>query len=252
MQITIIPCLSDNYAYLIEAGGAVGVVDPSEEAPVVASLEQKGLRLTHILNTHHHFDHTGGNVGLKARYGARIIGPRADAHRIPGLDEGVGEGDTISVGGAKAVIIDIPAHTSGHIAFHFPESGDVFTGDTLFAMGCGRLFEGTPDDMWRAMSKLAALPPTTRVWCGHEYTQSNGRFALSVDGENAALAARMAKVKTLRDAGAPTMPSNIGDELATNPFMRANLPALAEAVGMRGHTPSDVLGEIRRRKDSFR
>ncbi|HRE60303.1 MAG TPA: hydroxyacylglutathione hydrolase [Micropepsaceae bacterium] len=252
MQITIIPCLSDNYAYLIETHGAVGVVDPSEEAPVVAALEKRGLRLTHILNTHHHFDHTGGNVALKARYGASIIGPEADRHRIPGLDQGVTEGEAVMIGDAKAAIISIPAHTSGHIAFHFSASGDVFTGDTLFAMGCGRLFEGTPDDMWRALSKLAALPPHTRVWCGHEYTQSNGRFALTVDGGNSALHARMEAVNAARARNMPTMPSTIGDEIATNPFMRAKEPALAAACAMTGKPPAEVLGEIRRRKDSFR
>lgn len=252
MQITIIPCLSDNYAYLIEAPGAVGVVDPSEDAPVIAVLEKRGLRLAHILNTHHHFDHTGGNTGLKARYGARIIGPEADRNRIPGMDDGVREGEEISIGGARARVLSIPAHTSGHIAFHFGESGDVFTGDTLFAMGCGRLFEGTPDDMWRALSKLAALPPHTRVWCGHEYTQSNGRFALTVDSGNAVLHARMEKVNALRESGKPTIPSTIGEEIATNPFMRAGEPALAAACAMMGKPPADVLGEIRRRKDNFR
>lgn len=252
MQITIIPCLSDNYAYLIEAKGAVAVVDPSEEAPVATALETKGLRLTHILNTHHHFDHTGGNVALKARYGARIIGPEADRHRIPGIDQGVSEGEMLMIGEEKAAIISIPAHTSGHIAFYFTKSGDVFTGDTLFAMGCGRLFEGTPDDMWRALSKLASLPPQTRVWCGHEYTQSNGRFALTVDGANAALVARMDRVNAMRAAGTPTMPSTIGEEIATNPFMRAKEPALAAACTMTGKPPPEVLGEIRRRKDNFR
>lgn len=252
MQITIIPCLSDNYAYLIETPGAIGVVDPSEDAPVVAVLEERGLRLTQILNTHHHFDHTGGNLGLKARYGARIIAPEADRHRIPGMDDGVREGDEIRIGAARARVLSIPAHTSGHIAFYFPESGDVFTGDTLFAMGCGRLFEGTPADMWQAMTKLSALPHATRVWCGHEYTQSNGRFALTVDGANSALQQRMEKVNALRASGKPTIPSTIGEEIATNPFMRAGEPALAAACAMTGKPPEEVLGEIRRRKDVFR
>lgn len=251
-RIDLVACLSDNYAYLLCHGNAVAVIDPSEEAPVVAALAARSLALTHILNTHHHFDHTGGNLALKQRYGARIIGPKADTHRIPGIDEGVGEGDQVSIGGLVGHVIDIPAHTSGHIAFHFPQAAAVFTGDTLFAMGCGRLFEGTPADMWRAMEKLRMLDPATRVYCGHEYTEDNGRFALTIDANNAALRARMAIVSQLRKAGQPTIPSTIADEIATNPFMRADQRELAAHVGMVGEDAAAVLGEIRRRKDVFR
>lgn len=239
LTIDLIPCLSDNYAYLLRDGnGAVGVVDPSEPGPVQALLDRLGVKLTHIFNTHHHFDHTGGNLDLKAASGATIIGPRADAHRIPGIDQGVGEGDRVTFGAAEAEVFDIPAHTSGHIAFHFAADKAVFTGDTLFAMGCGRLFEGTPADMFTAMKKLAALPGDTRVYCGHEYTESNGRFALTVEPGNAALAARMDEVRRLRAASQPTIPSTIADEQATNPFMRA--------------ADADELGRRRVAKDNFR
>lgn len=253
MRITLIPCLSDNYAYLIESGGEVAVVDPSEPAPVIAALEAKGIkRLDHILNTHHHFDHTGGNAPLKAKYGAKITGPRADMHRIEGIDHGVGEGDTVKIGDTAWRVLDIPAHTSGHIALWCPEHQAVFTGDTMFAMGCGRLFEGTPAQMWTSLSKLAALPPETKVYCGHEYTASNGRFALTVDAANAALKSRMEAVNRLRAQGQPTIPSTIADERATNPFLRSNTPELAAAAGKPVSDPVAVFAELRARKDSFK
>jgi hydroxyacylglutathione hydrolase len=252
MQITLIPCLSDNYAYLIEAGDAVAVVDPSEPGPVVALLEAKGLRLTHILNTHHHFDHTGGNVPLKEAYGATVIAPRADTARIPGIDQGVGEGDTVTLGNTQWRVMEIPAHTSGHIAFWCEAHAAVFTGDTMFAMGCGRLFEGTPAQMWTSLSKLAALPPETKVYCGHEYTASNGKFALSVDADNQALRRRMSEVERLRAAGQPTIPSTIADERATNPFLRSNTKELAAAVNLPASGPVAVFAELRARKDVFK
>jgi len=253
LDIELVPCLNDNYAYLIRepASGAVGIVDPSESGPVDAALEKHGWRLTHILNTHHHFDHTGGNQALKEKWGAQVIGPAVDRDRIPAIDIAVAEGEVVRFGAFTAQVFDIPAHTKGHIAFWFQQSKAVFTGDTLFAMGCGRLFEGTPAQMWQAMEKLAALPDDTRVYCGHEYTQSNGRFALTIDTGNQDLARRMDEVAALRAAGKPTIPSTIGLEKATNPFMRAGLPALAAAVGMAGSQPADVLGEIRARKDRF-
>ncbi len=231
LTIELVPCLSDNYAYLLrdEASEAVGIVDPSEAPPVLKALERHGWKLTHILNTHHHFDHTGGNLALKEATGARIVGPRADAHRIPGIDLGVAEGDTVTFGSRTARVFDIPAHTSGHIAFWFEDAGAVFTGDTLFAMGCGRLFEGTPAQMYQAMRKLEALPPETRVYCGHEYTESNGKFALSVEPDNADLVRNMAQVRATRAKGEPTIPSTIALERATNPFMRAkSVEELAE------------------------
>jgi hydroxyacylglutathione hydrolase len=252
IEIEIVPCLSDNYAYLLKADGAVAVVDPSEPDPVIRALEARGLRLTHILNTHHHFDHTGGNVALKEKYGAKIFGPKADAHRIPGMDHGLAQGDTLNLGNARASVLEIPAHTSGHIAFHFASDRAVFTGDTMFAMGCGRLFEGTPRQMWESLNKLGKLPPDTRVYCGHEYTASNARFAMTLDRDNAALKKRVAEVEALRAQNKPTIPSTIGDEIATNPFLRAATPELARAVGLDRADPVSVFAEIRRRKDSFK
>lgn len=240
LQIELVPCLSDNYAYLLRdtESDAVALVDPSEAPPVLKALQRKGWKLTHILNTHHHFDHTGGNLPLKAEFGATIIGPRADAQRIPGIDIGVGEGETVAFGTCVAKVFDIPAHTSGHIAFWFEADDAVFTGDTLFAMGCGRLFEGTPADMFKAMRKLEALPPETRVYCGHEYTEANGRFALSVEPQNPDIQRNMARVRELRAHGEPTIPSTIALERQTNPFMRAG--------------SAEELGKRRAAKDAFR
>lgn len=252
-QIHLVPCLKDNYAYILHEPRtkAVAVVDPSEAEPVLAALRAHGLSLTHILNTHHHFDHTGGNVELKERTGAKIIGPKADADRIPGIDIQVGNGDLIAIGATIAKVFDIPAHTRGHIAFWFEADKAVFTGDTMFAMGCGRLFEGTPAQMWASLSTLARLPADTRVYCGHEYTQSNGRFALTLEPANADLVARMKEVDELRQRGLPTIPSTIGLELKTNPFLRPDSPELRRTLGMASADAVEVLAETRRRKDVF-
>jgi hydroxyacylglutathione hydrolase len=252
-EIHLVPCLKDNYAYILHEPRtkAVAVVDPSEAAPVMDALRARSLSLTHILNTHHHFDHTGGNLELKERTGAKIIGPRADADRIPGIDIQVGNGDLVAIGTAIARIFDIPAHTRGHIAFWFEEAKAVFTGDTMFAMGCGRLFEGTPAQMWASLSTLARLPADTRVYCGHEYTQSNGRFALTLEPGNADLVARMKQVDELRNQGLPTIPSTISLELKTNPFLRPDSPELRQAMSMETANVIDVFAETRRRKDVF-
>lgn len=252
-EIHLVPCLKDNYAYILHEPRtkAVAVVDPSEAAPVIDALHARSLSLTHILNTHHHFDHTGGNLELKERTGAKIIGPRADADRIPGIDIQVGNGDLVAIGTAIAKVFDIPAHTRGHIAFWFEEAKAVFTGDTMFAMGCGRLFEGTPAQMWASLSTLARLPADTRVYCGHEYTQSNGRFALTLEPGNADLVARMKQVDELRNKGLPTIPSTIGLELKTNPFLRPDSPELRQAMSMETANVIDVFAETRRRKDVF-
>jgi hydroxyacylglutathione hydrolase len=254
LNIHLVPCLSDNYAYLVHepSTNLVAVVDPSEAAPVNAALEKHKLKLTHILNTHHHFDHTGGNLDLKEQHKARVVGPKADRERIPGIDEEVGEGDTWALGAAKAKIFDIPAHTKGHIAFWFEADKAVFTGDTMFAMGCGRLFEGTPAQMWSSLSKLAALPPDTRVFCGHEYTLSNGKFAVTLEPTNAALKKRMSEVEGLRAAGRATIPSTIGLERETNPFLRPASAELRKSLGMENADVVDVFAETRRRKDVFK
>jgi hydroxyacylglutathione hydrolase len=254
LNIHLVPCLSDNYAYLVHepATNSVAIVDPSEAAPVFAALDRHKLKLTHILNTHHHFDHTGGNLDLKEKTGARVVGPRADRERIPGIDEEVGEGDTWALGSAKAKIFDIPAHTKGHIAFWFEADKAVFTGDTMFAMGCGRLFEGTPAQMWSSLSKLAALPPDTRVFCGHEYTLSNGKFAVTLEPNNIALKKRMGEVTALRAESKPTIPSTIGLERETNPFLRPNSAELRKSLGLENADVVEVFAETRRRKDTFK
>jgi len=253
VQIEIVPCLSDNYAYLVQSGDSCAVVDPSEPGPVRAALAKKGWKLTHILNTHHHLDHTGGNLALKQETGAVIVGPGKDAARIPGLDVGVGVGVDEASGwsfdGRKVQVLEVPAHTRGAITFVI--DGNAFTGDTLFAMGCGRLFEGDPAMMWASLSKLMTLPDATKVWCGHEYTQSNGRFALTLEPGNAALAARMDQVNAARAKAEATVPSTMGLEKQTNPFLRPDSGEIRKSLGMEKAGTVAVFGEIRNRKDNF-
>ncbi len=253
LEIVLVPALSDNYVYLAHDAdtGDTAVVDPAEAEPVLAALKGRGWTLTHILNTHHHMDHVGGNQELKAVYGCPIIGPRAETGRIAGMDVLVSEGDSYAVGTQTAKVIEVPGHTTGHIAFHFATSDALFCGDTLFVLGCGRMFEGNPPGFWDSLCKLRALPDSTRIYCGHEYTQSNARFALSVDPDNAALKAQSAEIDRLRAAGKPTIPGLLGPEKATNPFLRADDPAMQAAIGMTGANPSDVFAEIRKRKDNF-
>ena len=245
--------LKDNYVYLLHdtASGATAVVDPSVADPVFAALKETGWRLSHILNTHHHWDHTGGNAALKAATGAIVVGPLADRERIPDIDVALGEGEHYAVGSEVAEIFDVPGHTRGHIAFWFPTSRALFCGDTLFTLGCGRMFEGTAAQMWRSLSKLRALPAETRVFCGHEYTQANARFALTVEPGNRALIERAKLVDAMRSQGRPTVPATLGEEVATNPFLRADKVALQEAAGLVGRNPVEVFGEIRHRKDVF-
>lgn len=254
LDIRLIPVLSDNYVYLLRDGatGAVAVVDPGEAEPVAMVLDELGWRLSQILNTHHHADHVAGNEDLRRLSQAPVIGPEADRHRIPTLDQGVGEGDTVRVGSRTAKVIAVPGHTSGHIAFWFEADSALFCGDTLFSLGCGRLFEGTPAQMWDSLLKLRALPDETRLYCGHEYTAGNARFALSLDPDNPALQARAAEVERQRLAGKPTLPVTLGAEKRANPFLRADDPALAARLGMAGADPVAVFAETRRRKDTFR
>jgi hydroxyacylglutathione hydrolase len=218
-----VPILSDNYAWLLRdsATGAVAIVDPAEPKPVIAALEKAGGRLDLILLTHHHADHVAGTDEVRAHFGAPVIGAAADAHRLPKLDVAVKEGDSVTFGGTEARVIETPGHTIGQINFFFPDGEILLSGDTLFSLGCGRLSEGTPEVMFASLRKLAALPGGTKVCCGHEYTLSNAQFALSVDGGNAALLARVAQAKQQRAAGQPTVPSLMQDELAANPFLRA-------------------------------
>jgi hydroxyacylglutathione hydrolase len=242
MSITAhaVPILSDNYAWLLrdDASGATAIVDPADPGPIIAAIEQQaGGRLDLILLTHHHADHVAGTDAVRARFGAPVVGAAADAHRLPRLDRAVREGDSVALGTASAAVIDTPGHTIGHIAFHFPEGAVLLCGDTLFSLGCGRLIEGTAADMFASLGKFAKLPGDTLVCCGHEYTQSNARFALTVEPDNAALVARAAEVDRLRAAGRATLPSILSNELAENPFMRA--PDVAR------------LADIRARKDKF-
>lgn len=240
LEIVRIPVLSDNYVWLVRepVSGETTVVDPAVAGPVLAEAEARGWKITQIWNTHWHPDHTGGNSAIKAATGAFVTGPAAEADRIPTLDRRVKEGDRVALGPVEAEVLEVPAHTAGHIAYHLPTEEAVFVGDTLFAMGCGRLFEGTAEQMHSNLQRLAALPPATRAYCAHEYTLSNGRFAVTVEPDNAALAKRMAEVEAARAAGEATVPTTIALELATNPFMRASSAA--------------ELAERRRAKDNFR
>lgn len=233
LEIVRIPVLSDNYVWLVHEpeSGETMVVDPSVAEPVLDEAQARGWTITQIWNTHWHPDHTGGNAAIKEATGCTITGPAAEAERIPTLDRKVAEGDSVSLGKVNAQVLDVPAHTAGHIAFHFPTEQVAFVGDTLFAMGCGRLFEGTAEQMYSNMRKLEALGDETRIYCAHEYTQSNGRFALTVEPDNSALVSRMEKVNAMREAGEPTVPTTIALERATNPFMRA--ASVAELAARR-------------------
>ena len=254
LEIHAVPALTDNYIYVVRDAetGAVAAVDPSLAAPVLALLGTADWHLTHVLNTHHHWDHTGGNLELKKKTGCIVVGPKADEARIPGIDIALSEGETYGFGGARAEIFDIPGHTRGHIAFYFPESRALFCGDTLFSLGCGRLFEGTPAQMWESLCKLRRLPADTRIYCGHEYTESNARFALTIDPHNPALQKRAREAAELRRRGLPTVPAIMDSERAANPFLRADDPALARAAGIETADPVSVFAEVRRRKDNFR
>jgi hydroxyacylglutathione hydrolase len=253
LEILQLPVLKDNYVYLIHDSqtGETAAVDPAEADPVLEALAANGWTLTHVLNTHHHGDHVGGNLELKRRTGCRIVGSERDLNRIPGIDVAVGETAVFRLGNSEARILDVPGHTRAHIAFWFAGADALFCGDTLFALGCGRLFEGTPEEMWCSLSKIRALPSETRIYCAHEYTQANGRFALTVEPGNAALQQRMAQVDELRRHNKPTVPSTLKEELATNPFLRPESEEIRSNLGLLNADPVDVFAETRRRKDMF-
>jgi hydroxyacylglutathione hydrolase len=253
LEIHQFPCLEDNYGYLVRDrdSGVTTTIDTPDATAIRAALSRKGWRLDQIWNTHHHADHAGGNLELKAEFGCRIVGPRADAERIPGIDLAVGEGDVVELGSRRARVFDTPGHTRGHIVYVFDTERVAFTGDTLFSMGCGRLFEGTPAQMWDSLQKLLTLPDDTRVYCAHEYTQKNARFALTLEPDNAALRERAAEVDRLRANGLPTIPSTIGRERATNPFLRPDSPDLQATVGLRGAPLATVFGAARERRNRF-
>lgn len=236
LEIVQVAVLSDNYAWLLhdDASDETVVVDPGEAKPLQDAAQARGWTVTGVWNTHWHPDHVGGN----AAFGVPVTAPAAEAAKIGRVDHGIAEGETVAIGSHRATVMTVPGHTQGHVAFHFADDGIIFTGDTLFAMGCGRLFEGTPADMFTNMQRYAALPDATVVYCGHEYTQSNARFAAHVEPDNAGIAARMTEVDRLRANGEPTVPTTIGQERATNPFMRA--------------TSAEQLGERRVAKDNFK
>lgn len=251
-EIVTIPCLSDNYAFLVVKDGKAAVVDVPEAAPILAEIEARGLTVTDVILTHHHDDHIQGLDALKAGLGeVRVIGGRADARRLPALDLAVGDGDTFQLLGSEVRVMDVSGHTIGHLAFHLPEAGAAFTADSLMALGCGRVFEGTMDQMWASLSKIAALPEDTIICSGHEYTEANARFAMTIEPGNPALQARVAAIKAARAKGEPTVPSTLSEELATNPFLRAHLEEVKSGLDMQGRSDAEVFGEIRRRKDSF-
>ena len=253
LELVTIPCLQDNYAYLLHdpATRQTAVVDVPEVAPILKELLRREWLLTSIFITHHHDDHIQGVNELRTTTGARVWGADADRHRLPRLDWSLWEGDEVQVGRARGTVIDVPGHTRGHVAFHFPASGLAFTGDSLMSGGCGRLFEGTPAEMWSSLQKLAALPPETLICSGHEYTTSNLRFAATIEPDNPALAARIAAVAAARAAGRPTVPVPLAEELATNPMLRAALPAVKAAIGLPDASDAEAFAEIRARKDRF-
>ncbi len=244
IKVTAVPILSDNYAWLLldEESGCRAIVDPAEVDPVVSAIDaaiaEQGGKLDMILLTHHHGDHIAGTDAIRDRYGAVVVGAKADVHRLPKLDREVWEGSEVDLGASAARVFETPGHTRGHVSYYFKDGGVLLCGDTLFSLGCGRLLEGTPAEMHKSLTRLAALPPDTLVCCGHEYTESNARFALHADPGNTDLQAYAQHVKDLRAKGQPTLPSRLSDELACNPFLRA--------------TDVAELADLRSRKDNFR
>lgn len=250
-EIRLFSCLSDNFGYLIHdpVTKATASIDAPEAGPIIAVLQREGWTLTDILVTHHHADHVGGIADLKAKYNCRVVAPHDNGTAIPHVDERVKEGATVKVGNLSARVLETPGHTLDHISYVFDEDRALFCADTLFSIGCGRVFEGTYPMMWESLLKLRALPNDMRVYCGHEYTASNVKFALGIEPNNPALKARAEEVAKLRAANQPTIPTLIRDEKEANTFLRADVPAVAAAVGLAGKSPAEVFGELRERKN---
>jgi len=250
LELVTIPCRSDNYAFLLhDDAGATALIDAPEAAPIQAELDKRGWSLDQIWITHHHDDHVDGLGALRG--GATVIGAAADQHRLPPLDQTVSDGDQFDFAGHSVSVMDVSGHTVGHVAFRVADANAVFTADSLMALGCGRLFEGTPDQMWASLSKLAALPPDTIVCSGHEYTAANAKFALTIEPTNPALLSRVDAITQARSKGIATVPSDLATELATNPFLRAHLQDVKDGLGMGSDTDVAVFTEIRARKDRF-
>lgn len=253
LKILQIPVLTDNYIYLIhdEDSKQTAVVDPAEAKPVLDALKKYGWRLHFILNTHHHSDHVGGNLELKKQTGCKIIASGSDNHRIPGIDIAVRDRSYFQLGSHPISIIATSGHTLGHIVYYFEDDDLLFCGDTLFALGCGRLFEGSAEQLWESLQKLKNLPENTKVYCAHEYTLNNGKFALSVEPDNQALQSRMESIIQLRENKQPTVPSTIGEELKTNPFFRENSASIQQHLKMQNKKPVEIFAALRKLKDSF-
>ncbi|MHA6266166.1 hydroxyacylglutathione hydrolase [Aliiroseovarius sp. CAU 1755] len=253
LTLVTIPCLSDNYAFLLhdDVTGQTALVDAPDAQPIKAELQARGWTLTEIWLTHHHWDHVQGVTDLVKATGAKVVGAAADADRLPPLDRSYSDDDTFEFAGHEVSVLDVSGHTVGHIAYFVPDTHAVFTGDSLMALGCGRLFEGTPNQMWASLSRLAALPPDTLVCSGHEYTAANAAFAITIEPDNSALAQRLAQIKAARAENRPTVPSRLSQELETNPFLRAHLPQVKAALHMKTAPDTEVFAEIRRRKDNF-
>ncbi len=254
LEIVTVPCLADNYAFLAHDSTTkqTAVIDVPDATPILTAAENRGWAIDYILITHHHADHVSGVAGVLRTYpNAQVVGARDDAERLPPLDLAVAEADMISIGNEQGTVIDVSGHTIGHIAYHFATSSVVFTADSLMAMGCGRVFEGTMRQMWESLNKLAKLPSDTLVCSGHEYALANARFALTVDPENDRLKDRATQIEKMRERSEATVPSMLSNELLTNPFLRATDPSIQAQLGMIGANAAEVFAEIRRQKDRF-
>ena len=253
MQITPIPCLTDNYAYIIYDNNSktTGVVDPSEAKPVISFLREKKLKLNYVLNTHHHYDHIGGNLELKKTFNAKIIGFVGDKHRIPGIDITLKDNEKWIFGNSSVKILHIPGHTLGHICFFFEKEKIAFTGDTLFSLGCGRIFEGDHKQMLQSLNKIKKLPEDTMIYCGHEYTYKNAEFCIKHDSNNANLKKYFEKIKKLRASNMPTIPSTLDDELKSNIFLRCDQNDVKTNLNMKNHSDLEVFSKVRDLKDNF-